>query len=195
MIKWFSPIKYYDPADYEAWFENLAEQGYHPRITPFSFIAMRFKKGEPKKYKYVVDLQAVPKKEYTQTYEGFGWEKAGKMANMFVWRKEYTEDKPQAFSDAENVGKRNARVARAMTFSTVMAFIAAILCWTGFALTLSEGSLSVTAALGALGGAAGIAGSLLLALSIRILRSKKGFKNKPSNTNDGTDMGSTTDIK
>ena len=176
MIKWFSPVKHFDPADYEAWFEKLALRGYHPRITPFSFIAMRFRQGAPKKYKYVVDVQAVPEKEYVATYENFGWEKVGKMANMFVWRKEYDDERPSAFSDRESLKKRNARIAQAMTFSTVMAFIASVICWIGFGVTLTDGDAVVTVALGVLGGLTFVAGISLLALSVRILRSKRRGK-------------------
>lgn len=178
MIRWFSPAKHYDPYDYELWFENLALQGYHPHITPFSFIAMRFHKGTPKKYKYVVDVQSMPKKKYYETYENFGWERVGKMSNMFVWRKEYTDEKPAAFSDRESLFKRNARIANAITFSTVQVFVTSILCWTGFVFTLGNKDIGVTIALGILGGLTFFAGIGLLILSIRILRSKKAMKPK-----------------
>ena len=175
MIKWFSPTKHYDPADYEAWFEKLAAQGYHPQISAISFIAMRFYKETPKKYKYVIDLQAFPKQEYFDTYKNFGWEYVGKMASMFIWRKEYFQEKPAAFSDRESIYKRNARVSQAILFSTVMAFIASILCWIGFGFTLSENDISARVAMGVLGCLTFIAGSVLLFISLQISRSKKDF--------------------
>ena len=173
MMKWFSPSRYFDPTDYERWFENLALQGFHPQITPFSFIAMRFAKGDAQKYKYVVDVQAFPKGEYVSTYTSFGWELVGKMANMFIWRKAYEDKKPEAFSDRDSMAKRNARLAKAMTFSTVAAFLASILFWVGFAVTLPEENLSMTLSMGIFGGVLFLAGGGLLCLSISILRSKK----------------------
>ncbi len=56
-IKWLSAFTYFIPADYEAWFEDLASKGWHPKkIGQSSSLAMVFEKGEPKQYKYVVDL-------------------------------------------------------------------------------------------------------------------------------------------
>ncbi|HEX9060509.1 MAG TPA: DUF2812 domain-containing protein, partial [Clostridia bacterium] len=64
----FSAFRYFIPADYEAWFEKLAEEGWHPqKVGQWSSVVMNFAKGEPKKYRYVVDMQAVPKKDYIRT--------------------------------------------------------------------------------------------------------------------------------
>ena len=139
---------------------------------------MRFTKGDAKKYKYVIDMQAFPKSEYISTYASFGWECVGRMANMFIWRKAYTNEKPEAFSDRESIAKRNVRMAKAITFSTVAAFLASIIFWFGFAVTLPEKNLSTTLCMGVFGGALFLAGALLLFLSISILRSKKAALRK-----------------
>lgn len=174
MIKWFSAYKHFQPAAYEAWFEKLALEGYHPiKVNQFSSFCMKFKKGDSKKYKYVVDLQAFPKKEYFDTYQNFGWEKVGQMASMFVWRKEYTDVVPEAFSDKESIQKRNARITKAISFSTVLAFLSSIVCWIGFAFTFQDGNVDATVCLAVLGGLTFLAGLLLLTLSILVLRKPK----------------------
>ncbi len=55
---------------------------------------MNFVKEKPKKYRYVIDMQAFPKKDYKLTYQEFGWEFVGQMASAFVWRKEYAKERP-----------------------------------------------------------------------------------------------------
>ncbi|MDR3312940.1 MAG: DUF2812 domain-containing protein [Oscillospiraceae bacterium] len=73
MIKWLTPFRYVVPADYERWFEALAEKGWHPqKVVQSSSIAMTFVKSEQKNFRYVVDMQAAPKSDYKATYEAFG---------------------------------------------------------------------------------------------------------------------------
>lgn len=112
----FSAFKSAIPADYEGWFEELAAMGWHPvKVGQWSSIAMRFEKSEPKKYRYVVDAQPNPKKDYKHTYEEFGWEYVGQMASMHVWREEYTDVRPESFSDAPSREERNKRFFSAIS--------------------------------------------------------------------------------
>lgn len=121
MTKWFTPYKFAVPAQYEEWFENLALEGWHPeKVEHISSFKMNFIKGDAKKYRYVVDLQANPKKEYKQIYGEFGWEFVGQMSSLFVWRKEHSEEKPESFSDRQSIDKRNKR------FTTILSIMATI---------------------------------------------------------------------
>ena len=87
---WFSAYRWVVPADYEAWLETLAKQGWNlQRIRQWDSIRMTFHKTEPKQYRYVFDLNAFPKKDYKATYQQFSWEFMGQMASCFIWRKEY----------------------------------------------------------------------------------------------------------
>lgn len=172
MIQWFSSMRHFNPEKYELWFEALAAQGYEPQMTPLSFIAMRFEKGPIKKVRYVVDVQAPAPKDYIPKYQSAGWELVGKMANMYVWRKEYGAERPEAFSDVEAVRNRNERYAKAITVSTIMAYAASLIFWIGFAATRTKpGSLSL--GMGAGGTLLFLIGTGMLFLSITIARSKK----------------------
>lgn len=123
-----SAFKYVVPADYEAWFENLAANGWYPKkIGQWSSIAMTLLRREPKKYRYVVDMQALPKKDYKSTYEQFGWEFIGQMASAFVWRKEYTDKRPESFSEMHGLEERNKRFIYAVSVSFFMFLIGAII--------------------------------------------------------------------
>lgn len=109
-VIFFSAFKNVVPADYERWFEDLAAKGWHPvKVGQWSSIAMQFEKSEPGKYRYVIDMQIAPKKDYMQTYEAFGWEYVGQMASAHVWRKRYSDERPESFSDAPSLVARNKR--------------------------------------------------------------------------------------
>ena len=117
-VFWCSAFRYVVPADYESWFEELAAEGWHPvKVGQWSSIAMRFAKGETKKYRYVVDMQPFPKKEYRQTYEDFGWEFVGQMASAMVWRREYENVRPESFSDVQSRRGRGRRFIGAASVS------------------------------------------------------------------------------
>ncbi len=122
-----SALRYVVPADYECWFEELAAAGWHPvKVGQWSSIAMRFEKSEPGKYRYVVDMQSAPKKDYKQTYEEFGWEYIGQMASAHVWRKKYTDERPESFSDAPSREARNKRFIAAISVSFIIFFLGAL---------------------------------------------------------------------
>ncbi len=126
-VFWCTAFRYVVPADYENWFEKLAAAGWHPvKVGQWSSIAMRFAKGEPKKYRYVVDMQPLPKKEYKQTYEEFGWEFVGQMASAMVWRREYENERPESFSDVQSRRGRGRRFIGAASVSFILFLLGAI---------------------------------------------------------------------
>jgi len=126
-IIFFSAFKYVVPADYERWFEELAAIGWHPvSVGQWSSVAMRFVKAEPIKYRYVIDMQPGRNKDYKQTYEEFGWEYVGQMASAHVWRKMYTNERPESFSDAPTLVARNRRFISAISISFTIFLFGAI---------------------------------------------------------------------
>lgn len=115
------------PASCEKWYEEMESQGWHiDKIGQWSSIVLTFNKAKPKKYRYVYDIQLIPKKDYISTYEQFGWEFVGQMASAFIWRKEYDAERPEAFSDQESLEKRNKRVLSAISVSFLLFLVATI---------------------------------------------------------------------
>lgn len=115
------------PADFENWLEKMASEGWHiGHIGQWSSILMTLKRGTPKKYRFVYDLQALPRKDYKSTYEQFGWEYLGRMASVYIWRKEYKNERPEAFSDQESIIKRSRRTVAAISFSLISLIIALV---------------------------------------------------------------------
>jgi hypothetical protein len=117
----FSAFRYLLPSDYEKWLERMAEEGWHiNRFRQWSSIIMTFKRGTPKRYRFVYDPQVSPRKEYRPTYEQFGWEYLGRMASAHFWRMEYEIERPEAFSDHESIVKRNKRTIAAVSVSFII---------------------------------------------------------------------------
>ncbi len=112
------------PANFENWFERMAAEGWHiNHIRQWDSLLMTFKRGEPRKYRFICDMQASPRKEYRATYEQFGWEYLGRMASMHVWRMEYQGERPEAFSDRDSVVGRNRRTILAVSVSFTLFLI------------------------------------------------------------------------
>ncbi|WP_163881748.1 DUF2812 domain-containing protein [Paenibacillus favisporus] len=124
---WFPAYRYVVPAKLERWLEQMSMSGWHAdRIRQWSSLYMTFRRGEPKQYRYVYDLQAVPRKDYKATYEQFGWELVGKMASVYIWRKDYDGERPESFTDTESLKQRGSRVIRAISFSFYLFLLAAV---------------------------------------------------------------------
>jgi len=141
-VVWLSAFKHVIPADYENWLEEMASQGWNiNRIGQWSSIRLVFTKTTPKKYRYVYDIQTNPKNDYRSTYEQFGWEFVGIMASCFMWRKEYSGERPEAFSDLQSIEYRNKSVVRAVSVSLFI-FLSAFLV-TLIALIVTFRSLTV----------------------------------------------------
>jgi len=139
----FSAFRYLLPSDYENWLERMAAEGWHfNRFRQWSSILMVFRKGAPRRYRFVYDPQVSPSKEYIPTYEQFGWEYLGRMASAHFWRMEYEGERPEAFSDHEGIVKRNRRTIAAVSVSFII-FLVAILA-IGTVLLFFADSLSNT---------------------------------------------------
>ncbi|WP_052465184.1 DUF2812 domain-containing protein [Dehalococcoides mccartyi] len=120
----FSAFRHLLPSDYETWLEKMAAEGWHiNRFRQWSSVFLVFRRGAPKRYRFVYDPQVSPRKEYIPTYEQFGWEYLGRMASAHFWRMEYKGKRPEVFSDRESVIKRNRRTVIAVSVSFVIFLI------------------------------------------------------------------------
>lgn len=147
---WFSMFRRMVPADYEQWLEELAREGWNvEKIGQFGSICMTFRKTEPKQYRYVFDLNAFPNNDYRSMYEQFGWEYAGRMSSCFVWRKEYTGERPESFTDKESLVKRNRRVLAAVAVCFAAFVLACLILLAGIGLCLWRGRTEKLWGLGA----------------------------------------------
>ncbi len=100
MKKWFAVCRYVKPDSLEEALENYSRDGFHLMpLGEMSFFYYEFVQAEPVKYRYIVDVSALPKVQYMQTGIEQGWEYLGKTGNCHVWRKPYEERRPESFAD------------------------------------------------------------------------------------------------
>ena len=120
-IVWLAAFRWPVPADFEDKMERLAQEGWNVRkVGQWSSLRMEFEKTEPRRYRYVYDINTAPKPDYIATYQDFGWEFVGQMASCFLWRKAYEGERPEIFSDIESRRRRNRNVKNAVMVSFVM---------------------------------------------------------------------------
>lgn len=128
---WLLPYRYAAPARLEAYLEQMEAEGYRAgRIRQTDSLRMVFEKGAPRKVRYVADLNPFPTAEYRKTYEAFGWELAGKMASMYIWRMPYEGARPEAFTDGVSLRRRSG------VFLWVLGILMAVLGLALVALTM-----------------------------------------------------------
>jgi len=145
---WFSAFKTVVPADFEEWMESLAKEGWNvDKLGLFGAFKIVFYKSEPKKFRYVFDLNINPKKDYMQTYEQFGWEYVGRMSSCFIWRKAYDEIRPESFTDKESRIRRNKNMKNAYRVNLIMMLAAVAAVLTGCAICVYIGEPGTALAL------------------------------------------------
>jgi hypothetical protein len=133
---WLSAFRYVVPADYERWFEEQEARGWHvEKLCQWSSILMTLHKEKPRQYRYVVDLQFTRRRDYIDTYRQFGWEYVGQMASAYVWRREYTGERPESFTDQQTLERRSKRFAAAVCINLILFFLVTLALIVGFILT------------------------------------------------------------
>lgn len=111
-IVYFMWFKYYEPKDLEIYLEEQGKKGWHPEKINFgSIIKTKFLKGQSVNYRYVVDCQYKPGKNYISTNSSHGWTLVGKFSDIYIWRLEAEAYKAEPFSHFENLKERNKRLS------------------------------------------------------------------------------------
>lgn len=140
---WFPIFRKVVPADFESWMETLAADGWNvDKVGTTDSIKMTFRKTEPKKYRYVFDLNPFHNtinRDYMRTYEQFGWEFVGQMSSCYVWRTEYADTRPESFTDTDSVIRRNKRFRNAITAALVIFIIAVMAGIAGIVICAATG--------------------------------------------------------
>lgn len=121
MKKWFAVCRYITPDILEEALENYSRDGFHlTTLGEMSFFYYEFIQAEPIKYRYVVDVSALPKVQYMQTGIEQGWEYLGRTGNCYVWRKAYDERRPASFADKRCRRNHCIRVGIAALFAMLL---------------------------------------------------------------------------
>lgn len=109
------PLSKILPEDYEKWLENYEVDGWH--LVKISFLGLihYFIKDEPYKFRYCYDYQGSQKKDYEKIFSDLGWELVFYSFGSYIWRLEYIDERPEAFSDYDSLISRNNRLLSVYT--------------------------------------------------------------------------------
>ena len=124
----------YAPDKLEKWLEYMENEGYILLRIGRSMLTFYFVKGEARTIKYCVDYQNFVNDVYFEIHKSNGWKMifTSKLAltKYTIWRKEYTDEKPELYLDKSHILKRakNQCMLFCIVFiSAIMTFISQIL--------------------------------------------------------------------
>ncbi|QMW66810.1 DUF2812 domain-containing protein [Mumia sp. ZJ1417] len=98
---WFVPFRVRGTETLEAWFEEMARQGWvADRLGFLSAVRMelRWRKGG-RNYRYVIDPRRFPDAPEDSLIASAGWEDVGTLNGKDVWRAPYEGARPDLFVD------------------------------------------------------------------------------------------------
>ena len=104
----------------EKYLEEMAIKGWRLEKTSFLLMIFYFIKSQPRKTSFSVDYRNNEDKEYTAILEDTGWQCMGKSAGWFLWRQDYTEHKPEIYTDKQSLIERSKRVLWILGFALTM---------------------------------------------------------------------------
>jgi hypothetical protein len=107
----------WEPEVIENWLEQKEAEGWH-LFNINTQIIFNFVKAKPKKVRYCADYQSTLDPEYKALFQDAGWELVYKSAGWYIWRMEYTGERPDIYTDIESLMGRNKRLM------TILGFIA-----------------------------------------------------------------------
>jgi len=109
VLKWWWG---WNVAKIERWLESQEALGWNLVRAGGSGLLFTFVKGEPRQVAYRVDYQTKVEDDYAQIFEDAGWSLAGSGAGWYYWQQEFTQVKPEIYTDVESLIGRNRRQMR-----------------------------------------------------------------------------------
>ncbi|QLY77972.1 DUF2812 domain-containing protein [Clostridium intestinale] len=108
-------INILDFVEYELWLEDLQLKGW--KLSEIKSKTHIFIKDISKKVRYCLDYCEDyvdrPSKYYEKVYSDFGWELVYRNKDIFLWKIEYEEERPNAFNNIEEIERRNKEFIKA----------------------------------------------------------------------------------
>lgn len=99
---WLAPARHLSPESFELYLERQAARGRHvAAINALSPLRLKFSEGAPAQVRYVVDRRVDAPVHYYTSRESNGWEHAGDLGHLHIWRQEYVGERPAGLIGAE----------------------------------------------------------------------------------------------
>lgn len=100
---WFA----WDSEKVEEFLECMSLQGWHTVHAGGLLVHFLFERGEPRHIRYCMDYQREEKHEYMQIFTDSGWTLLQKSMGWYLWSHEYTGERPDIYTDADSLIRRN----------------------------------------------------------------------------------------
>lgn len=98
------------PEKVERWLEEQELQGYNVVGVGRMGVRFSFIKGSPRQVRYCVDYQTDVAADYRSLYEDDGWELVHESMGWYIWRKPYSGERPEIYTDVDSLVARNNRL-------------------------------------------------------------------------------------
>lgn len=105
-VKWWWG---WEPEILENWLEQKEAEGWH-LFNVNAQIVFNFVRTESKKVRYCADYQSKLDPEYKTIFQDAGWELVFSGAGWYLWRMEYTGERPEIYTDVDSLIGRNKRL-------------------------------------------------------------------------------------
>lgn len=104
------------PEKVEDWLEEMELKGWNLYHVDLGSIRFQFKKGETRKLRYCADFQMNTDDQYFKLFADDGWELVWKgTGGWFIWKKSYTNGRPEIYTDSKSLIERNARLIKTLS--------------------------------------------------------------------------------
>ncbi|MFT4087493.1 MAG: DUF2812 domain-containing protein [Gordonia sp. (in: high G+C Gram-positive bacteria)] len=135
---WLAPARHLSPENFELWLERKAAQGQILRdVDRLSPLRLKFDDDEPAQIRYVLDQRADAPADYFRFRRQRGWEHTGSIADLHVWRRPYSGERPAGFVGGESLTRR------AHVLGIVLAAVAALTIAGAIALTVAASTVDL----------------------------------------------------
>lgn len=110
----------WNPTAMEMYLERMGETGWQLQKVGFGMIFFKFVRKKEHKVRFALDYHNRPTDEYRTIITDDGWECVAKSAGWLMWKKPYTNTRPELMTDNQSLIDRNDRLLR---FLSVMALL------------------------------------------------------------------------
>ena len=103
----------WSPDNMENMLERMEATGWKLFQVDFSGIRFKFTRGQEEKARYSVDYQPAADDDYLTLFEEDGWQmKWTGAGGWYLWRKPYTSERPEIFTESSSLIERNNRLLK-----------------------------------------------------------------------------------
>jgi len=106
----FKPWFAWKPERIEDYLEEMAAEGWQIDRVAMSLMWYRFEQSELQRIRFCADYQWKPDEEYEIILQDDGWTKVAQNSGWLLWKKPYTNERPELYTDKQSLVERNRKI-------------------------------------------------------------------------------------